>query len=305
MSTNCAWPSAWLSWERGHSRPRDGTALGRGTGMSPLLGVLGRAAGLGFAGLDAVEAALAKRLAQSDDLAGGGVAIEAQALHGFPVTAAEVVGGLDGDVAIGRQDELEFAALAVGADEWRELFRSVAGVGAEEEFGVVVLPVGVAVRGGIAGEVVAVERLNPALHHLEGDGIGEACAERRHPVQAGGLDPVIQHGKVRLAGVNELVSAVAKVVVRFAADQLGEGERRLQAGVEQGLRHAGEMRPVAVDAVGLDVGFGTVLGGLGLVVHRGEGRVGVRIVDLAVEIAGAGQCLELVFLAPPVVDRPV
>ena len=34
----------------------------------------------------------------------------------FPDAAAEVLGGLDGDVAVGGQDELEFAALAVGAD---------------------------------------------------------------------------------------------------------------------------------------------------------------------------------------------
>ena len=91
-------------------------ALGQGTGVSPFLGALGQAAGLGFADLDAVEAALAKRLTQSDDLAGGGVAIEAQVFDGFPVAAAEVVGGLDGDVAVGGEDELEFAAPAVRAD---------------------------------------------------------------------------------------------------------------------------------------------------------------------------------------------
>ena len=75
-----------------------------------------RVGGSGFADLDAVEAAVAEGFAEPDDLAGGGIAVEVQALHGFPDAAAEVVGGLDGDVAVGGQDELEFAALAVGAD---------------------------------------------------------------------------------------------------------------------------------------------------------------------------------------------
>ena len=84
--------------------------------MSPLPAALGQAGGLGFADLDAVEAAVAEGFAEPDDLAGGGIAFEVQALHGFPDAAAEVVGGLDCEVAVGGQDKLEFAALAVGAD---------------------------------------------------------------------------------------------------------------------------------------------------------------------------------------------
>ena len=44
--------------------------------MSPLPAALGKAGGLGFADLDAVEAAVTEGFVEPNDLAGGGVAVE-------------------------------------------------------------------------------------------------------------------------------------------------------------------------------------------------------------------------------------